>query len=163
MSYAASLAVCAFHSSKPGVPAGHSAAEGALVPPSLVTPLVTWAGVPGCGRGLIAAADIAAGTVVETAPAVPVDEHQDDLVRQYLFVVRGDRAEPVTASGRFAIVFGPMALCNHAEASNACVSFRRDERRGLEARLTAARDIRKGEEITISYADCGWYERTGRI
>lgn len=121
---------------------------------------VTWTFVPGRGRGLLACRDMAAGTVVDMAPAVGLkDDEGSAHVRQYVFQCRRDGcAEPYTGAALEALVFGPMALCNHAEQPNARVCFKDSETRGLEARLIATQSIAKGEEITIRYTDSDWYE-----
>lgn len=126
--------------------------------------MFSWTSIPGRGRGLVATSEIACGALIDSAPAVATLERQDEAMRQYLFALDREQAQPLDATPEgYALVFGPMALCNHADASNARVTFTRLDRSGLEARLTATRAIARGEEITISYADCDWYRDNARF
>jgi hypothetical protein len=126
--------------------------------------MFSWTSIPGRGRGLVATSEIACGTLIDSAPAVAALERQDEVMRQYLFALDRQQAQPVEATPEgYALVFGPMALCNHADTSNARVTFTSHDRSGLEARLTATRAIARGEEITITYADCDWYRSNARF
>jgi hypothetical protein len=132
--------------------------------PDLAGTMFSWTSIPGRGRGLVATSEIACGALIDSAPAIAALERQDEVMRQYLFALDRGEAEPVDGTpGGYALVFGPMALCNHADASNARVTFTRRDRSGLEARLTATRAIVRGEEITITYADCDWYRDNARF
>lgn len=128
-------------------------------------PLVRWEYVPECGRGLIACVDIEAGAVVDFAPAIPVREEDcDATLRQYLFMCHRDGClQPYTGPVEYALVFGPMALCNHADEPNADVCFCDTNGRGLEARLVLRHNVREGEEVTIRYTDESWYKDCGRF
>jgi hypothetical protein len=121
---------------------------------------VGWAPIPGCGRGLIACADVDAGTVLDVAPAVPVrDGEGGTVLRQYVFQCdRDDCSRGYSGQVKEAMVFGPMALCNHSDDPNASVCFEEKEGCGLQAELIALRDIAKGEEVTIRYTDSDWYK-----
>jgi len=126
-------------------------------------PALTWAHFPDRGRGLVACADVEAGTVLDVAPAVPVQADEGGAVlRQYIFMCqRDDCLSAYSGPVKQAFVFGPMSLCNHSEHPNAGVCFQENEARGLEARLITRRHIAKGEEVTIRYTDCDWYKDSG--
>ena len=129
------------------------------------SPAVTWTHFPGRGRGLAACKDVEAGTVLDAAPAVPVQENEGSAhIRQYVFQCRRDGCgEAYAGRVKEALVFGPMALCNHSEQPNARVSFEETAESGLQARLIANRRIAKGDEVTIRYTDSDWYKDNNKF
>lgn len=109
--------------------------------------------IPGKGRGVVAAAPIAAGEIIEIAPVVRLTEDEetalnDTVLESYVFVW-GEEGYP------FALVMGIISLINHKKEANTDLDTDYETQ---TMRLTAARDIAVGEEITIDY-DCEiWFE-----
>ncbi len=112
--------------------------------------------VPGCGRGLFAAANIGAGEVIDRAPTAEIDASQcsvlDDMrpVGDYYF-------EHPEEKSRGLMVFGLPSLVNHAEAPNAHVRFEHEKGFGWIAVLYALRAIPAGGEITYRYRCPLWF------
>jgi hypothetical protein len=113
-----------------------------------LSPLLRVAMVLGKGRGVVAAGAIADGTEVECSPLLPcpegiIPEHGHPL------------SDFVFAYGQgTAIGLGYASLYNHAR--NANCTWLIDE--AVPAiRITAARDIREGEELTIDYRIPLWF------
>ena len=129
------------------------------------SPVIGWAHVADRGRGLIAYADFEPAMIIDVAPAIAVtDEECAAKVRQYVFQCRRDDCPHGYAGPtEQALVFGPMALCNHSDTPNAAVRFVQHPENGLEARLITLCRIDKGEEITIRYTDSNWYKDSGRF
>lgn len=122
-------------------------------------PLIQVRSVAGKGRGIIAIGNIAAGSLIETAPAVefPADERSTvdatSLFAHY-FVDPQDYNSGPRARGY--IVFGLSSLCNHAAGANARVEWHRDPV-GLWAYLIASKNIQIGEEVTVFYTNIDEY------
>lgn len=122
-----------------------------------VNPLIEWTYIHGKDRGIIARVDIAKGTLIERSPAIvfPVDDmYRADgstlLLEDYCFLweEKGEDTE-------YAIGLGYIGLYNHSKNPNA--EFDCDYT-SKEMTMTAARDIKAGEEITFDY-DCEiWFE-----
>jgi len=108
---------------------------------------------PAKGRGVFAAAPIAAGTVIEAAPVIIVPAKDCPLLDQtilhdYYFRWDGGGEE----SG--AVALGLVALCNHSRRPRARV------RRNLAHAtldLVALATIPAGEEVTIDYNCPLWF------
>ncbi len=103
--------------------------------------------VPGKGRGVVAAAPIAAGAVIETCPLVILAEADAVHIGGGAGVLRYYALE-LTAIGRHVLMAGYGMLYNHSRTPNAeieyaagdaCVVFR------------ALRRIEAGEEVVIDY------------
>lgn len=108
------------------------------------------------GRGVFAAAPIAVGDLLETAPTVELDRHDTDAVvgtafDNYYF------AHPADPDGGL-LVFGLISLLNHAARPNAETTSRHVAGVGWVLDLRALRDIAKGEELTRRYACELWFE-----
>lgn len=127
--------------------------------------LIIWTHLPDRGRGLIVNRDIEPGSVLDLAPALAIDDDEcNERLRQYLFKCkRNDDMCRYSGTAEHALVFGPMALCNHSDKPNAAVYFEHNENRGLEARLVSHHRIHRGEEVTISYSDACWYKESGLL
>ena len=117
--------------------------------------------IAGKGRGLLAAHAIAAGTVIERAPAVrlsPADRAALDRTALFPYCF----ADPATYGRKDGLphggllAFGGLSFCNHAARPNAAVRWESDSL-GLWAELTALRDIAEGQEITLFYTNIDEY------
>ena len=105
------------------------------------------------GHGCFITGDSSAGEIVGTSRflAFPPEETARlfrTKVKNYLFYLREGDAE----GGPFhsALAMGPISFCNHSPDPNC--DFVVDETAG-EIRLTARRDLKAGEEITIDYGE----------
>lgn len=117
---------------------------------------VRFAAVPGKGRALVALATIDEGEVIDLAPTIALGAKDCALVEQtpigdYYF------AHPDDPEGG-VVVLGLASLCNHADAPNADIRWRRDAAAGLLVELFALRPVAVGEEITRRYACAPWFQ-----
>jgi SET domain-containing protein len=108
------------------------------------------------GRGIFAAARIAAGELLETAPTVELDRHDTDTIvgttlDNYYF------AHPADPEGGL-LVFGLASLINHADEPNTGTTPRHADGLGCVLELRALRDIAPGEELTRRYACELWFD-----
>jgi uncharacterized protein len=123
---------------------------------------------PRKGRGVFAAAPIAAGTLIEAAPVILVPAAQCPLIDQtilhdYYFDWDGDPdGAPNSAfggspggEGRGAVALGLVALCNHSRRPRARV--RRNVAQ-CTLDLVALVPIAAGDEVTIDYNCPLWFE-----
>jgi SET domain-containing protein len=116
------------------------------------------AGGPGGrkGRAVFAAAAIAPGELLETAPTVELDRHDTETivgtaVDNYYF------AHPADPDSGL-LVFGLASLLNHADDPNTETTPRLAEGIGWVFELRALRAIAPGEELTRRYACELWFE-----
>lgn len=109
------------------------------------------ASFPGKGRGLVAVRTILAGTLIEAAPVIRLTEAdrppRQSILHDYPFL--WDDPPYIEA-----IALGLVSLANHSDLPNA--AFETDLA-GCEIRMTAARDIAAGEELTINYDIPLWF------
>lgn len=118
--------------------------------------------IPGKGRGLLASEAIAAGTVIERAPAVRLPGEDRALVDRtalfaYTFVDPAAYGSAAPAAGHACLLaFGKLTFCNHSAQPNAVVRWTSDDI-GQWASLEAARSIAAGEEITLYYTNIAEY------
>ena len=116
--------------------------------------------IAGKGRGTVANRAITKGELIEAAPVCTFPPEQrmvlsETALSEYYFVrpseyrVKGKRADCY-------IVFGISSFCNHSDKPNAEVRWISNDL-GLWAHLTALRDIRSGEEVTIFYTNIEEY------
>jgi len=123
--------------------------------------------IPGKGRGLLASTAIAAGSVIERAPAVRLAAEDRALVDRtalfaYTFVdpaAFSDEAAGLRspAAGHDCLLaFGSLTFCNHSAQPNATVRWTSDDI-GIWASLEALRSIAPGEEITLFYTNISEY------
>jgi len=115
--------------------------------------------IAGKGRGIIATEDISSGTLIEVAPVGVFPAEQRPIVDKtdvfkYYFVQPGEYRQRKNAKGYF--VFGLVSLCNHTEEPNSYVDWIEDEV-GLWSHLTAKKDIKIGEEVTVFYTNIDEY------
>ncbi|KAF2085900.1 protein methyltransferase [Saccharata proteae CBS 121410] len=107
------------------------------------------------GRGVFAAQDIPARTVIETCPALVLGiEENEEHIRHtslyhytYNWPVRDAEGKMKTAQ---AVIFGLGSMFNHARDQN--VGWDRDVSRFL-VRYQTLRDVKAGEELCISYGE----------
>jgi uncharacterized protein len=100
------------------------------------------------GRGVIAAADIAEGETIELCPILELSEGDaSGLLDDYTVSL-----EDSTGT---ALLLGYGSLYNHADEPNAEYVIEADDAYSF----VALRDIRAGEQITISYGEEWWRTR----
>lgn len=101
------------------------------------------------GRGVIAAADIAAGETIEVCPVLELGHDAGgDALTNYVVKVADDDESA-------ALMLGYGSLYNHSDEPNAEYTHLADDAYAFGA----LRDIAAGEEITISYGDAWWETR----
>jgi SET domain-containing protein len=115
---------------------------------------------PTRGRGVFAAAPIAAGTLIEAAPVIIASAADcalldKTILHDYYFHWDGDPDSGPGGDRRGAVALGLVALCNHSRRPRARV--RRNHARGT-LDLVALAPIAAGEEITIDYNCPLWFE-----
>lgn len=131
-------------------------ASGAVAPGVAVSPKLEIRAMARKGRGVFAAAPIAAGEVLETAPTVELDQHDTDTIvgttfDNYYF------AHPSDPEGGL-LVFGLTSLVNHADDPNTETTPRHVDGTGWVLELRALCDIVPGQELTRRYACELWFE-----
>jgi SET domain-containing protein len=109
---------------------------------------------PAKGRGIFAAAPIAAGTLIETAPVIIVPAKECRLLDQTILHDYYFRWDDVDGEGSGAVALGLVALCNHSHRPRARV--RRNPARGT-LDLVALVTITPGDEVTIDYNCPLWF------
>jgi uncharacterized protein len=110
---------------------------------------------PAKGRGVFAAAPIAAGTLIEAAPVIIVPARDCRLLDQTIlhdYYFRWDGETAGEESG--AVALGLVALCNHSRRPRARV--RRNLAQGT-LDLVALVTISAGDEVTIDYNCPLWF------
>lgn len=110
---------------------------------------------PAKGRGVFAAAPIAAGTLIEAAPVVIIPPEQCTLLDKTVlhdYYFRWDRRPEGGESG--AVALGIVSLCNHSRRPNARV---RRNLADVALDLVALAPIAAGAEITIDYNCPLWF------
>lgn len=110
---------------------------------------------PGCGRGLFATEDIKSQTVVESSPVIvlPTSEWEahgrHTIMNHYAFVWRDSKPPSM------ALALGLGSIFNHNNDPNVgwiCDFHTRT------IRYITLRDVKKGEELCISYGRELWFE-----
>ena len=110
----------------------------------------------GRGRGLFAAAPIAAEEIIERACTIYISEEQAKALDAMLPL--GDfYFEHPRCKEAGLLVLGLPSLCNHADRPNAHVRFLDGGECGWIAELYALNDIAAGEEITYKYRCALWF------
>lgn len=116
--------------------------------------------ISGKGRGIIATQIIEKGMLIEAAPVCTFSPEQRKLIDKtvlfkYYFVKPSEyNSTKEYASGH--IVFGLSSFCNHSERPNAKVEWVENDD-GSWAHLTAIKDIRPDEEVTLFYTNIDEY------
>ncbi len=122
-------------------------------------PTVELVTLPGKGRGVMASEAIAKGTIIEVAPVIRLTEVEEaalgtTIMESYVFVWEEQDAK-TGIHYPFALVMGIISMLNHSRNSNTELE---SDFTAQTMQLRAARDIAKGEELTIDY-DCDiWFE-----
>jgi hypothetical protein len=113
------------------------------------------------GRGVVAEADIQAGTLIERSPVlvIPAGDRaavDPTIVFTYVFMWEHDTTEEdlYRHEGRSAIALGYTSLLNHSYTPN-CDFVRHIDEFAID--LIAHRDITAGEELTIDYQMTLWF------
>ncbi len=113
------------------------------------------------GRGVVAEADIPAGSLIERSPVLVIP-HADrpavdpTVVFTYVFMWEHGTVEEdlYKHQGRAAIALGFTSLLNHSYTPN-CAFVRHIDDLAID--LVAARAIEAGEELTIDYQMTLWF------
>ena len=105
------------------------------------------------GQGCFTTRELAAGEVVAEARLLTFPPRETALLFQtslknYLFYLRD--GEPADGLFYSALAIGPISFCNHSGEANC--DFSLDEETA-QISLTARRNLRANEEITIDYGD----------
>jgi uncharacterized protein len=108
------------------------------------------------GRGVFAAAPIAAGELLEIAPTGELDQRDTDIVGgttldDYYFAHPGDPESGL-------LVFGLSSLINHAAQPNAETTARHAKGIGWMVVLRSLRAIAPGEELMRRYSCEPWFK-----
>jgi SET domain-containing protein len=106
---------------------------------------------PGKGRGVFAARDISAGTVLDLAHCIPFpkDALKGTPIEHHLFDCEQDNQK--------CIVLGVQQLVNHADAPNCDWEVVVDGGQRMH-KLYTMRDIKAGEELSIDYGVPLWFK-----
>lgn len=127
-----------------------------MSPPELLAfqrhPALRVADFAGKGRGLVAAASVRAGELLEAAPVIPLRGDELGPRTHGIFSYPFDWPDPPYVE---AVALGLISLINHGLPANADWELDIPAR---TIRLLAARDIAAGEEITIDYGIALWFE-----
>ncbi|KAK8197674.1 hypothetical protein HDK77DRAFT_24410 [Phyllosticta capitalensis] len=124
-----------------------------IVPLHRTTDLVLALNTPK-GRGVVAARDLPAYTVLDVCPVLPLAPGEENYLQHtslhyYVYKWPTETAEGKKITTQ-AVIFGLGSMFNHRRDQN--VIWERDTERLLVTYRTA-RDIKKGEELCISYGD----------
>lgn len=111
---------------------------------------------PGRGRGLFAAAHIAAGQVIERCCSIPLSSPQCDELEGILPLGDYYFRHPENPDEGL-LLLGLISLANHSDTPNARVGFTHAEGIGWIAELTALGPIASGDEITHRYRCPPWF------
>jgi hypothetical protein len=101
------------------------------------------------GRGVFANTIYKKNDIIEICPAVLSNKNIiNGRLRDYIFGHNKD-------ASKCLIAFGYISIYNHQDSPNSIWNVINDK----QIKLTALRDIKKGEEITVSYGDNYWNSR----
>jgi SET domain-containing protein len=108
---------------------------------------------PTHGQGVFALVDIKKGEVIERCPYIVIDDddlQEENRLNDYLFT------SPDIGTD-YLVVMGYGMMYNHDDNANS--EWEIDEKDNRFVRFTAARDIKKGEEIFQDYGKEYWKTR----
>jgi SET domain-containing protein len=105
---------------------------------------------PGKGRGVFAAQDISAGTVVSVAHSIPfpTDALEGTPIEHHAFDYEQDNQD--------CIVLGVQQLMNHADAPNCRCEWEVVDGQRVH-KVCTVRDVKAGEELTFDYEVPLWF------
>lgn len=117
---------------------------------------IEWTHIPKKGRGVIAGQDIPKNEIVEISPVIPISRQIANYraLDNYSFSW-GEEIDDPDPHRACAIGLGYLSLYNHSSNSN--VSLQRSFANDVMI-VTAKRDIKAGEELTINYDIELWFE-----
>lgn len=106
------------------------------------------------GRGIFATEDIKEQELIEICPTVVLHHrmnyHNDPVIKDYCFTQVCPCEECKKHGGHYIMVLGYGQIYNHHDDNNAKISFNLKNSLAL---IIANKDIKKGEEIFISYGE----------
>ncbi len=100
------------------------------------------------GRGVFAARDYAEGDLIDSCPVVVLYRRFDQLPPKMKTLVYNWGALTAATIPSSALVLGFGSLYNHDNPANMCYKA---DAEALVMSYTAARNIAKGEELTVNY------------
>ena len=105
--------------------------------------------IPNSGRGVFAEKDFKKGEVIEVCPLLTdyKKNFANSIIKDYTFKSKFKPDQEV-------IVFGMCSMYNHSDNYN--VGHNQDPENMI---FTAARDIKKGEELYVNYGENYWNSR----
>jgi SET domain-containing protein len=109
--------------------------------------------IDGKGRGVVAAAAIKAGEILEIAPVIPLKAGEAPPRGSILYDYPFRWNDPPYVE---AIALGVLSVCNHSTAPNCDIDIFIDRKL---VQLNAIRDIAVGEELTFDYGVPPWWEQ----
>lgn len=111
-------------------------------------------------RGVFATEDIKKDEIIEICPMIilgfRMNYHHDPAIRDYCFTHTCPCDECKRHGGHFLMVLGYGQIYNHHDDNNARISFNLKESLAF---IQANREIRKDEEIFVSYGDAYFKNR----
>lgn len=111
--------------------------------------------VPGKGRGVFLRVAVAAGTVLESAPALELDA--EDLARLEGTVVEDYQFAHPQDPERGCLIFGLASLLNHSDQPNVELRWEKRERVGWFVSMVALVDLPAGVELLYRYRCPPWF------
>jgi SET domain-containing protein len=107
---------------------------------------------PGKGRGVFAARDISAGTLVSVAHCIPfpTDALKGTPIEHHAFDYEQDNQD--------CIVLGVQQFMNHADAPNCSYEWEVVDGGQRVHKVYTVRDIKAGEELSIDYGVPLWFK-----
>lgn len=112
---------------------------------------ITWAHVPGKGRGVVATKDIKAGTLVENSPVIimPMAVVDNTPLDDYVWWWSDDNG------GEYAVGAGFLMLYNHSSAPNVTAEY---DYQAKTVKIIALVDIARGAELCWDYKIDLWFK-----
>jgi len=116
------------------------------------------------GLGVFASRDIKSGNVIDKSVAVPIFERERRIIDassvwEYYFVSRCLEDEPYICG---YVVFGLASISNHSSSPNADISWSKKDG-VMWAELTATKNIKSDQEVSIQYHNIEEYVAYGKI
>jgi len=100
----------------------------------------------GAGSGVFATRDFKVNDVIEIVPvlAIPIRHTTENILKDYVFMFDGEN---------YGMALGYGSMYNHQNSPNVVYSYSKDKK---FMKYTASKDIKKGDELFVSYG-LGWW------